>query len=171
MRVTRDMVLGACPYVGIAEKAAWTEALAEKLLARVEIAQGSQSFPPMFIRDPATEHRALASALLRLYLRQEYVADEAIPEIMCAEDYDAWHGGAMFGALEAYKRDPELRGKVYELLADFRDLRRMLEIRVKDMLAVMNDSVRRQSDMMTAQVEAFPALLGEIQKLSEQAAE
>ena len=64
------------------------------------------------------------------------------------KDYDRWAGGHIFNQIDRMKgKGPELRDKAFDLLADYRDLEKMLKTEIYGMLQAMNDPVSRFQDL------------------------
>jgi hypothetical protein len=104
-------------------------------------------------------------------LKQEKDADERDAALMSDACFDRWAGSHVFNQLERLKRDAELRDKVFDLLADYKDLEKRFSAQLAGLLTVQNDSVVRQSQYTAAQMKALPGLLEELKKLSDRKGE
>ena len=97
---------------------------------------------------PLMEKAAFAAECAgRCFDRME-VRVEGETYLMSADDYDRWAGGHLFNQIDRMKgKGPELRDKAFDLLADYRDLEKMLKTEIYGMLQAMNDPVSRFQDL------------------------
>ena len=87
--------------------------------------------------------------------------------VMSADDYDLVGGVQMVNQIDRMKKQSDaLRDKAYDLLADYRDLEKMLNTEINANLAVMNDVVARMA--MSSAAAMTPESMKELVELAEQ---
>ena len=92
---------------------------------------------------------------------------------MSADDYDRIGGIMLLNRIDRKKREGDvLRDKAFDLLADFRDLEKMLNTEIYANLAVMNDVVARmnmamQSAVTPENLQELTAMADELEKTAE----
>ena len=88
--------------------------------------------------------------------------------LMSADDYD-WVGGVqLINQIDRMKKQSDtLRDKAYDLLADYRDLEKMMNTEINANLSIMNDVVARMS--MSAASAMTPESVQELVELAEKA--
>lgn len=172
-KITEEAVQEANTYVPLMDKVAFVEYAAERCFDRLNVTMKDDvldlPMAPMYKENTQLKSRYLMGALLTLYLRQAYEPVEGDMWLMSADDYDRWAGGHIFNRLERMKAgSPALRDKVFELLADYRDLEKRLNSEVRSLLQVMNDPVVRIMGTMQAQTtpEAFQAGKEKLEELT-----
>lgn len=171
IEITKEMLAGARDYVPNAEKEAWVAENAAKCFDRLAITSDGEELPTMYMVNEGLRRRFLMTAFAEMYLKQDKEADERDEALMNDACFDRWAGSHVFNQLERLKRDAELRDKVFDLLADFKDLEKRFSAQLAGLLAVQNDSVVRQSQYTAAQMKALPGLLEELKKLSDRKGE
>ena len=87
--------------------------------------------------------------------------------VMSADDYDLVGGVQLVNQIDRMKKQSDaLRDKAYDLLADYRDLEKMLNTEINANLAVMNDVVARMA--MSSAAAMTPESMKELVELAEQ---
>lgn len=172
-KITEEMIQEANTYVPLMDKVAFVEYAAERCFDRLQVSMKDDvldlPMAPMYKENTQLKSRYLMGALLVLYLRQEYETVEGDMWLVAADDYDRWAGGHPLNQLERMKATaPALRDKIFELLADYRDLENRLSAEIRSLLQVMNDPVVRILGTMQAQTTpaAFQKGKEELEKLT-----
>lgn len=94
-------------------------------------------------RDSGLFNRLLLGALFHRYLGQDIDGVSGDPDLFAADDYDRAASRHPLNTLTRMKGDPALRDRVYDLLADYKELREMADRAILDQLAAVNDPVGR----------------------------
>lgn len=166
IEVTRDMIIAASDYMPNAEKEAWVTATAKKCFDRLAITSNGETMPEMYMINTGIKSRYLMTALVSKYFHQPYEADTTDDALISEADYDRWAGGHIFGQLERWKKDYDLRNKCFDLLYDFNDLRNRLTSQIMGLLTIQNDSVLRQSQYMDTQFKQLPQIIEQLKELT-----
>ena len=154
----KEVFAKANAYVPLMEKAAIVSHCAERCIDRVVVDTGERfrgDVPPMYRENGQRKRRYLMGILARAYLRLDFDGCEEDKWLMSADDYDRMK-----------KQSDALRDKAYDLLADYRDLEKMLNTEINANLAVMNDVVARMA--MSSAAAMTPESMKELVELAEQ---
>lgn len=157
-------------YVPLMEKAAIVSHCAERCIDRVVVNTGEKfrgDVPPMYRENGQRKRRYLMGILARAYLRMDFDDCEEDEWLLSADDYDLVRGAQLINQIDRMKKQSDaLRDKAYDLLADYRDLEKMLNTEINANLAVMNDVVARMA--MSAAAAMTPESMKELVEMAEQ---
>ena len=162
--ITEEMLRKARDYVPAREKEVFCSAAAQncfdKLSVRASINGSEVEMPPMYGENGVIRSRYLLSALLRLYFRVDYEPVEADGFILSLDDYDRWAARHPLNTIERMKSKAALKDKAFDLLADYRELERLLNNEIRKLAAAYNDTVSRlvaelSGNMTPEAIEAF----------------
>lgn len=160
---------GAQTYVPLLKKAEIVSYCAERCIDRVVVNTGEKfrgDTPPMYRENGQRKRRYLMGILVREYLRIEFDGCEHDLWLMSADDYDRMGSRHLINRIERMKgQKGEEREKAYDLLADYRDMERMLNTEINADLAVMNDVVARMT--MSAASAVTPESMAELVQMAE----
>lgn len=171
--ITKEMLLRARDYVPAREKEVFCSAAAQncfdKLSVRASINGAEVEMPPMYGENGVIRSRYLLSALLRLYFRVDYEPVEADGFILALDDYDRWAAHHPLNTIERMKSRADLKDKAFDLLADYRELERLLNNEIRKLSAAYNDTVSRlvaelSGNMTPEAIEAFDELQRQMQE-------
>lgn len=166
----KEVFAKANAYVPLMEKAAIVSHCAERCIDRVVVDTGERfrgDVPPMYRENGQRKRRYLMGILARAYLRLDFDGCEEDKWLMSADDYDLVCGVQLVNQIDRMKKQSDaLRDKAYDLLADYRDLEKMLNTEINANLAVMNDVVARMA--MSSAAAMTPENMKELVELAEQ---
>lgn len=165
--LTKEMLTAAHDYVSSAEKEKWVAETAPKCFDKLAITSNGESYPPMYMLNCDLQSRYLMTALVSKYFGQKYEADETDPELISPADYDKWAGGHIFGQIDRWKHDRDVRDKAYDLLDDYYDLRWRLTTQANGLLNAQNDTVLRQQQLASVEMEKLPEILTALKEAQE----
>lgn len=166
--LTQAIMEKARDYIPLAVKEAWVADNAPKCFDKLAITADDEAMPPMYMVNTGLKSRYLMGALVGLYLGLDFAAESADnPALMSVEEYDEWAGNHVMNQLERMKHDTTFKFKAYDLIADYKDLEKRLSTQLTALMTVQNDSVIRQSELMTNQMKELPALLEQLKALQE----
>ena len=173
IELTKEMMEAARDYLPNAVKESWVADNAPKCFDKLSItAADGEPAPPMYMLNTGLKARYLMGAFIGLYLSIDYEAEsEENGALMTEADYDKWAGSHVLNQVERWKREASLRDKCYDMLADFKDLEKRMSTQINSLLNVMNDTVMRQNDYMSAQLKELPQLLEQLQDLQDRKGE
>ena len=153
-------------YVPMRDKEEFIKDVSPGCFDKMEIGtENGEPLPPFYKESAVRKHRYMTAALMKLYLRLplDLVEDGGDWDITdgC---YEAAARSFLISQLERIKKrtaDKELQDKIYDLLADYKLLEKLLNAECYGMLPAMNDTLSRFRMMMSAQTtpEAMDALL------------
>lgn len=164
-----DVLTLATAYAPCAAKTAFVDSVAARCFDRLELTtEEGDTVPPMWKENAGRKAKYMTAALAGIYLRILPERENA-PWELTDEEYDALAESQLVSQLERIKkatRNPAVRDKIYDLLADYRFLERLLNAECYGLLNAMNDTVSRLKSLLTASVtpEAIQALQEEAEK-------
>lgn len=156
----------AAAYIPLGEKEKFIKEVSMRCFDKLEIAdENGEPLPPFYKESPVSKVKYMMAALLKLYLRIGFDTEtEDDPWSITEESFDAAAQSFLFSQLERMKKrtsDRGLQDKIYDLLADYKALEKLLNAECYGLLPAMNDTVSRIQMMMSAQTtpEAMEALM------------
>ena len=167
--ITEEMVKKATKYVPLAEKMGFIAAYAPDCLKEVEISvQKLQSdsllaLPPLWAENIQFKQMYLLRAFLEMYLHIK-VAEE-----FTSKEYDKYASSHPFNQVERLKGDIEVKATVLDILADFRELKKLFDTEIYNLKAARNDGMERALAAISiiSSPEAIKKLTDEMQKLAQ----
>ena len=165
--LTKEMLTTAQDYMPTAEKEQWVSETAPMCFDKLAISSNGECYPPMYMLNCDLQSRYLMTALVSKYFGQKYEADETDPELISPADYDKWAGGHIFGQIDRWKHDKDVRNKAYDLLDDYYDLRWRLTTQANGLLNAQNDTVLRQQQLASVQLEKLPEMMQLLKEVQE----
>lgn len=165
----KEVFINAKSYVPLMQKEEIVSHCAERCIDRVVVNTGEKfrgDTPPMYRENGQRKRRYLMGILARAYLRLDFEGCGGDRWLMSADDYD-WVGGVqLINQIDRMKKQSDaLRDKAYDLLADYRDLEKMLNTEIAANLDVMNDVVARMT--MNAASAVTPESMKELSEMAE----
>lgn len=167
----KEVFSKANAYMPLMVKTEIVSHCAERCIDRVVVNTGEKfrgDTPPMYRENGQRKRRYLLGILARAYLRLNFDGCGGDRWLMSADDYD-WVGGVqLINQIDRMKKQSDtLRDKAYDLLADYRDLEKMMNTEINANLSIMNDVVARMS--MSAASAMTPESVQELVELAEKA--
>ena len=167
--ITEKRVKKATKYVPLAEKMGFSAAYAPDCLKEVEISvqklQGDSllALPPLWAENIQFKQMYLLRAFLEMYVHIEFAAD------FPSKEYDKYAASHPFNHLERLKNNPELRDIVFDILTDFKELKKLFDIEIYNLKAARNDGMERAlaGISIISSPEAIKAMTDEMQKLAQ----
>lgn len=147
--ITREMLLSpsARTYVPLKEKLAFSQKAAVLCVTDAEmsfnVGAAKVDLPDYHGRDNGIFSRLMLGGLFHLYLGTEIDGVSGDGELFSVDVFDKAAGKHPLNTLIRFKGDQSLRDRVYDLLADYKELREMAERAIADRLAALNDPVGR----------------------------
>lgn len=165
----KDVLIAANAYLPLMEKTQIVSHCAERCLDRVMVNTGEKfrgDVPPMYRENGQRKRRYLMGILVWAYLRLDFEPCGEDKWLLSADDYDVIGGVQLINKIERMKKQGDaLRDKAYDLLADYRDLEKMLNTEIAANLDVMNDVVARMT--MSAASAMTPESMKELSEMAE----
>ena len=142
--ITEEMIKKAKTYISLADKIAFAKTIAEECIESVEMSvQKIQSdevlaLPQLYEENAMRKQLYLMQAFLRHYLGVE------VPNEFGVADYDKYAKSHPMNQLKRFKSgNAEIKNKVFDLLADYKELKKLLEIEIYNAKFARNDTVER----------------------------
>lgn len=168
--IMKEVFINAKSYVPLMQKEEIVSYCAERCIDRVVVNTGEKfrgDTPPMYRENGQRKRRYLLGILARDYLRLDFEGCGGDRWLMSADDYD-WVGGVqLINQIDRMKKQSDaLRDKAYDLLADYRDLEKMMNTEINANLSIMNDVVARMA--MSAASAMTPESLQELTEMAKE---
>lgn len=172
--ITEESMEAVNTYVPIRIKTDLVDLIADKCILKsemtAEIDEQEMSMPPMYTENTNAKSRYLMGVLVRLYLCGGFKPESEddiwiIPE----EEYDKWAGGHVFNQLERFKQNPKYKNVCFDLLSDYRDFEKRLNVELYGKINSLNDPVARQLAAIQASTspDSVEGILEQIKELQE----
>jgi len=166
--ITEEDIRRAETYLPIMDKTAIVQVMApacmEKVRIAVPVGGDGENIEPTLIPVPDIDQesaleRTLCSTfvLLYFYLKMPDITSQYDPNgemKLAANDYDRYrHIMTQLERMKASCKDTEVRNKIFELLADYKDFERRLGLEIHNLLNIRNDLCSRMTAMFTQQTD------------------
>ena len=147
-KLTEEDLLKADTYVPTAKKMEFVKTVAERCFDKLDImaTEGDENkpLPSCYKVNTDRKGRYLMGALVKLYLKQDFVTEGDDEEyLMAVDEYDKYAGGHVFEMINRMKSNATTRDIAYNIMADYSELKYRLDSDIKGLLTAMNDSVSR----------------------------
>ncbi len=140
--LTKEIIENACDYIPLQRKHIWARNVATVSLQNVTLNGGEKNTafatPDRYEENTMARQMALASALAQNYLKV-YPEETVLQE----KDYDEILSSHLVNQLERLKGDRDVRDKVFNILYDFGELKKMLNTEIYSRLGHFNDTLGR----------------------------
>lgn len=167
VEITKEILEKARDYVPEREKRAFVNLRAERVFDRIALSNDGNPYPDMYLINASIRQRYLNGILAHFYFGHSFDAEGADELLMTEEDSDRWSGSHVPGQVEAWKRDPDVRGKAFNLLSDYKDFCRRFDERIRGVMAIQNDSVIRQQILNEQTLKELPGLMEQLRGLAD----
>lgn len=166
--ITDKMMQDAKTYLPIADKQAIAEMIASKCIKDLPTAENNL-IGEKFLAMPYLkgEDRRLKDMCLLYTFLTQYLSLEI--DLLDEKNYDYYSNDAIYNQIERYKSDFKLKNKAFDLLYDFKELRKMVDVEIENVLRVSNDPLARlmASIQTLTTPENIKIMLEELKKVSE----
>lgn len=160
LEITEDIIRErAAAYVPMSRKMAFVEEVADRCHDMMETgytdSEDLNPVPPLFKESAEKKTRYMAAALCRLYLGFDFEHPDDDQWMMTEEDYEMFASGNPLNQLERIKkntRDKDVQNKVFDLLADYKLLEKLLNAEVYGLMSAKNDIILRLNRLISASI-------------------
>lgn len=141
--LTKEIVENANDYIPIERKHVWCRNVATACVSKVTVTgNGAENnaftLPDRWEENTMARQMAMASALA-----QNYLGIYSEEDVLQAKDYDEIMGSHLINQLERMKSDRDVRDKVFNILYDYNELKKMLNTDIYSRLGHLNDTLSR----------------------------
>ena len=155
--ITKEIIEKANTYLPMEEKRRWCEEIASLLIVNVPMEATNadtgekEALPDRYEEQPVGRQMALAALLGKTYLGVVGADDK-----LSAKDYDELLSSFIPNQLERFKGDKDVKNKVFDILYDYNETKKMLNAVLMQRLGHLNDPViRMMAFMKTVTLEAL----------------
>lgn len=141
--ISEEMIKNATCYIPIETKVAFSKARAEECLENVEIsalklqADTLVALPPVWQENTVLKQLVLMYGFLTMYLHIE------VPEDFDTATYNLYAQSHPLNQLERLKTNVLIKDKVFDIISDFKDLKKILDIEIFNLRTARNDGWER----------------------------
>lgn len=149
-KITKEMLVRAKSYMPLAEKISYSKSVAEICLKEYKTADENVSgekflaYPYLKGEDMGLKSVLLLNVLLGFYFDIEVKDDSE----KVYEQYDYYAGGNILNQIERFKSDYEIKDKIFDLIADYKDFKKMVDTEIYNLKTLSNDGLARFSAAM-----------------------
>ena len=166
--ITEEMIKNATIYVPLGLKVAYAKTRAEECLEKVNIsvqkleADKLLALPAIWQENTAMKKCVLMYAFLTLYLHID------VPEEFAVLDYDKFAKSLPLNQLERLKTKADIKEKVFDIIADFKEFKKIFDIELYNLRSVKNDGMERvlAAISVISSPEAIKAMVEEMQNIA-----
>lgn len=178
--ITKETMRNAQSYMPLGQKESLARQIADLCVKPTKTAEQNKigetllALPTLQEEDSALKNMLLLNTLLGYYLDVELKETAENGEAVDPyARYDFYAGGHIMNQLERFKGDAELKNKAFDLLADYKDFKKMVETEVYNKKVRENDAMGRLTASLAvfADPETVKALAEQLRTESERAAD
>ena len=141
VKITKDTLRKAKTYMPIADKAAYAKAIAKMCVIPTDgetvPLQGTLTLPPLYAEDAALKAVSLEAVVFEYYFGIE------VPEEFTGDDFDEIEADHPMNRIERLKSDPDVKDAAFDLLADIRELKKIVDSACYGRKNDLNDPIGR----------------------------
>lgn len=145
--LTKEIIDGAADYLPLKEKARFLDICLDGCLdvvnVKAEIGTESVLLPPMHKENSLRKARYLMTVLACGYLKIPVETEYGKGEVITEEEYDRLSRSHLYNQIERAKSDREAKGKIFDIMSDYKDFEKRLNSEIYSFLQVMNDPASR----------------------------
>lgn len=136
----KEHIERAKTYMPIQDKVNLSKKIAELCIKDAEVKEENKIFalPPEVVEDLGVKAVLLQNVLLNYYFDIEL--DEKRDGY---EQYDYFNRKNLLNQIERFKAESDIKNKVYDLLADYKDFKRMVDVEIYNLKTSRNDTLIR----------------------------
>lgn len=138
--LTKEIIQKANDYIPIERKHIWVRNVAAAVVVPVTVSGGDSS---VVLPDRHEENTMARTMAMASVLAQNYLGVYSEETVLQAADYDEIMSSHLVNQLERMKSDKELRDKIFNILYDYSELKKMLNTEIYSRLGHLNDTLAR----------------------------
>lgn len=138
--LTKEIIQKANDYIPIERKHIWVRNVAAAVVVPVTVKSGDSA---VVLPDRHEENTMARTMAMASVLAQNYLGLYSEETVLQAADYDEIMSSHLVNQLERMKSDKELRDKIFNILYDYSELKKMLNTEIYSRLGHLNDTLAR----------------------------
>lgn len=148
-KITKELILKAKSYMPLEEKIAYSTSIAENCLRDYKTADQNRvgekflALPYLKGEDMGLKSVLLMNVLLGFYFDIELKTSDNPDNVY--KEYNKYASGNILNQIERFKSDVEIKDKVFDLIADYKDFKKMVDTEIYNLKALNNDPIARLS--------------------------
>lgn len=173
-KITKELILKAKSYMPLEEKIAYSTSIAENCLRDYKTADQNRvgekflALPYLKGEDMGLKSVLLMNVLLGFYFDIELKTSDNSDDVY--KEYNKYASGNILNQIERFKSDVEIKDKVFDLIADYKDFKKMVDTEIYNLKALNNDPIARLSAsiQILSTPENIKLLSEELKKVTEE---
>ena len=148
--ISKKMMRNAVTYMPVAAKRDLAKDIARLCVEGQDVAERNKpgesllAFPPMLAEDIALKNMLLLNTLLGHYFKVDIPEnDEEGKPLDSFLRHDYYAGGHILNQIERFKSDDEFRSKAFNILADYKEFKKMVDTEIFNLKERNNDVLAR----------------------------
>lgn len=136
----KEHIEKAATYMPLEDKLKLAKKIAQLCIEDAEMDENDKLFslPPQQVEDLGTKAVLLQNILLGYYLDIELNETEDV-----FGQYNFYNGNNIINQIERFKSDSDVKNKVYDLIADYKEFKKMVDIEIYNIKIAKNDTFLR----------------------------
>lgn len=174
--LTKDLMKKAITYMPLAEKTIFAELIARRCLKPIKPLNEKDNIDSFLVVPSVVGEDILQKEQMLLNVLLSHYFDIKIPK-MDNKLYDKYMGSHLLNQLERFKSDSEYKTKAFDILTDFKTIKKMVDTEIYNLKTKENDIAERilkglslwSAEKMTNDQEYLKKMVAEVQKFAESA--
>ena len=165
--LTKEIIENAKDYIPVERKHIWCKNVASACVAKVTVTGNGADNSPFYLPDRWEENTMARQMAMASALAQNYLGLWDEEEVLQGKDYDEIMGSHLINQLERMKSDRDVRDKVFNILYDYNELKKMLNTDIYSRLGHLNDPLSRAlAALQMVRPESMQELTDQVNELS-----
>ena len=140
--LTKELMAKAITYMPLAEKTIYAELIARRCLKPIKPLNEKDNIDSFLVIPSVVGEDILQKEQMLLNVLLSHYFDIKLPQ-MNARLYDKYMGSHFLNQLERFKGDAEYKTKAFDILADFKTIKKMVDIEIYNIKTKENDIAER----------------------------
>lgn len=174
--LTKELMTKAITYMPLAEKTIYAELIARRCLKPIKPLSEKDNIDSFLVIPSVVGEDILQKEQMLLNVLLSHYFDIKLSQ-MNTKLYDKYMGSHFLNQLERFKGDPEYKTKAFDILADFKVIKKMVDIEIYNLKTKENDIAERilkgislwSAEKMTNDPEYLKKMTEEIKRFAETA--
>lgn len=174
--LTKDLMEKAITYMPLVEKTIYAEEIARRCLKPIKPLNYKDDIDSFLVIPSVVGEDILQKEQMLLNVLLSHYFDIKIKK-MDNKLYDNYMGGHLLNQLERFKTDPEYKTKAFDILTDFKTIKKMVDTEIYNLKTKENDIAERilkgislwSAEKMTNDHEYLKRMTEELKKFAETA--
>lgn len=179
-KITKESLMNAVTYMPLRTKIDLSKDIAALCLENIDtdeqnkVGESIIALPHLKGENLALKNILLLNTLLGFYLDLDLPEKDGDGNDIDPYDlFDFYAGGHLLNQIERFKADPDVKDKVFDLLSDYKDLKKIVDTEIYNQKSNVNDIIPRMaaSIAVLGSPETMKQVIEELKRVSEEKTE